>query len=438
MCLEAEGHQPVACGTIEEALDAVAREAFDLIFLDLRLGMHNGLDYIPQLLHENPWTRIIVITAYASVDTAVEAMKRGASHYQPKPFEAAQVRLVTRSVAERRQLERRVEALQSAIGEHDPEADLPTADPTMRAAIELAQQVAPSRANLVIRGEIGTGKGRLARAIHLWSKRSAEPFVVVSCRSDAEEALEAELFGPGNGKVEFCGGGTLVLDEVGQLPLRLQPLVLRLLKEQEYERPEETTRRRTDVRVIATASQDLERSIEAGNFRADLLLALNVVQIDVPPLRQRPADIPMLAERYLARFNRENHAAVTRFTPSAMDVLTRHRWPGNVRELRNVVERAVLLCRCGEISVEHLPNNLLNSPANISLGDLVPLSAVEEYHIRKVVASTRSLRQAAIILQIDSGTLVRRMKRYDAPPPAAPHASEHAPALLTSHDQPAS
>jgi len=195
MCLKAEGHHVVAHGTIDEALQAVEQEAFDLIFLDLRLGLHNGLDYIPTLLRQNPWTRIIVITAYASVDTAVEAMKRGASDYLPKPFEAAQVQLVTRNVASRRQLERRVEALQAAMGELDPEYDLPTVHPTMQAALELARQLAQSRANLIIRGEIGTGKNRLARAIHVWSHRAAEPFAVVSCRSDTGDALDAELFG---------------------------------------------------------------------------------------------------------------------------------------------------------------------------------------------------------------------------------------------------
>ena len=419
MCLQAEGHAVVDRGTIEDALEAAAVQAFDLIFLDLRLGMQNGLDFIPQLLRENPWTRIVVITAYASVNTAVEAMKRGASDYLPKPFEAAQVLHVTRKVAERRRLERKVEALQAALGESDPEADLPAADPAMLAVLELARRVAASQANLVIQGEVGTGKGRLAHAIHVWSGRAGEPFAAVSCRADAGDALEAELFGAAasarpTGKVEFCDGGTLLLDEVGELPMRLQPGLLRLLKDREFERQDDPTRRRADVRVVATTSGDLRHAVARGTFRADLLLALNVVQIDVPPLRQRPADVPLLAERYVAVFGRQNHRPVAGFKPEAAYLLTRHHWPGNVRELRNVVERAVLLCRSDFIGVEHLPANLVNSSPNLSIGDLVPLSAVEELHVRRVVASTRSLRQAASILGIDSGTVVRRMKRYGA------------------------
>ncbi len=410
MCLEAEGYSVATASTIDDALDAVSQQAFDLIFLDLRLGMQNGLDFMPQLLAQNPWTRIIVITAYASVETAVEAMKRGASDYIPKPFEAAQVLHVTRKVAERRQLERRVEALQAALGEEDAQADLAAAEPAMVAALDLARRVARSQANLLIGGETGTGKGRLAHAIHIWSDRAEQPFAVVTCRSDSGDALESELFH----KAEFCHGGTLVLEEINELPLRLQPRVLRLLKDQEFERSDEVTRRAINVRVIATTSTDLQHAVESGQFRADLLLALNVVQIDIPPLRNRPADIPLLAQRYVGNFGRKNHRNVAGFTTEAMHVLSQHRWPGNVRELRNLIERAVLICNGQEIGVEHLPPNLLNTASHISIGDLVPLSVVEELHIRRVVSVARSLRQAANILEIDSGTVVRRMKRYES------------------------
>jgi NtrC-family two-component system response regulator AlgB len=413
MCLELEGHQVAAVGTIDDALEEAARQAFDLIFLDLRLGLQNGLDFIPQLLSENPWTRIIVITAYASVETAVEAMKRGASDYLPKPFEAAQVIHVTQKVAERRQLERKVEALQAAMGAMDAEADLSAADPVMVASLELARRVAQSQANLIISGEIGSGKGKLAHGIHVWSDRSTQPFAAITCRTESVDALEAELFGV-VGKVEFCDGGTLVLEEVNELPMRLQPRVLRLLKDREFERQDETTRRKINLRIIATTSADLQLLVEKGLFRADLLLALNVVQIEIPPLRHRPLDIPILAERYLAFFSQRNHRAILGFTPEASHVLTQHRWPGNAREMRNLIERAVLLCRKEYVGVEHLPPNLLNHSSNVQIGDLVPLSVVEELHVRRVVNSARSLRQAAVILGIDAGTVVRRMKRYES------------------------
>jgi two-component system, NtrC family, response regulator AlgB len=412
MCLETAGHRVVSVSTIDDALEQAARQAFDLIFLDLRLGMQNGMDFIPQLLAENPWTRIIVITAYASVETAVEAMKRGASDYLPKPFEAAQVLHVTRTVAERRQLERKVEALAAAIGERDPEADLPAADPVMVASLDLARRVAQSQANLLIAGEIGTGRGRFAHAIHIWSDRAAGPFATVTCRADSGDALEAELFGP-TGKAEFCDTGTLVLDEINELPMRLQPRVLRLLKDREFERHDQTTRRQTNVRIIATTSVDLQQAVSKGLFRADLLLALNVVQIEIPPLRYRPLDLPLLAERYLAHFAKANHRSILGFTEETIYMMSKHRWPGNVRELRNLIERAVLLCRGDYIGVEHLPPNLLNTESNVQIGDLIPLATVEELHVRRVVATARSMRQAATILGIDAGTVVRRMKRYE-------------------------
>jgi NtrC-family two-component system response regulator AlgB len=172
MCLEAEGHRVVGCGNIQDALDEIGRQVFDLVFLDIRLGMDNGLDFLPRLRSENPWAKVIVITAFASIETAVEAMKRGATDYLPKPFEAAQVQLVTRKVAEHRQMQRRIETLQAALGAMDAEADLPTNSPLMQQAIEVARQVATSQAPILIRGEPGTGRGRLARAIHMWSGRA--------------------------------------------------------------------------------------------------------------------------------------------------------------------------------------------------------------------------------------------------------------------------
>jgi NtrC-family two-component system response regulator AlgB len=422
MCLEADGHTVVSHGNIHEAMEEVARRVFDLVFLDLRLGMDNGLDFLPRLRAESPWAKVIVITAYASIETAVEAMKRGATDYLPKPFEPAQVLLLTQKVAEQRQLERKVEALQSALGSMDAEADLPTNTPAMREAIDLARQVANSKAPVLIVGEAGTGKGRLARAVHAWSPRSAAPFATVSCQL-AVDALEAELFGlsPGHvpvgdgdysGRIAFCDGGSLLLDEIGQAPPRVQAKLLQLVRNKEYERLEEMLPRAVDVRVIATSSADLQESADAGHFRADLLLSLDVVQIRVPALRHRPDDIPMLAERYAAFFSRENHRSIVGLTTDAQYTLARYNWPGNVRELRNVIERAVLLCQAETIGVKDLPPNLLNSSPSYGIGDLVPLDTIDRMHIEQVVASTRSLRRAASILGIDSGTLCRRLKRY--------------------------
>jgi NtrC-family two-component system response regulator AlgB len=418
MCLEADGHTVAACGSLHETYDLIARRVFDLVLLDLRLGMDNGLDFLSTLRAQSPWAQVVVITAYASIETAVEAMKRGAADYLPKPFEPAQVQLVTRKVAQRRQLELKLESLAAAMGAMDAEADLPTESSAMRDAIEVARQVATSNAPVLIRGEVGTGKGRLARAIHAWSNRSQGPFAAVSCLLEAD-ALDAELFGvqatAGShggervGRVAFCEGGTLLLDEVGQTPAVLQTKLCRLLRDREYERAEAVHPRTANIRIIATTSADLKAAVEAGTFRADLLLSLDVVQVEVPPLRSRFGDIAMLAKRYLAQFNRENHRAVAGFTRDALYALEQYTWPGNVRELRNVIERAVLLARTEQIGIEHLPSNLLNASPAYAVGDLVPLEVIERDHVLRVVASTRSLRRAAAILGVDSSTVYRWM-----------------------------
>ena len=425
LCLQADGHEVSAVGNVQAALNEVGQRAFDLIFLDLRLGLDNGLDLIPRLVAENPWAKIVVITAYASVETAVEAMKRGATDYLPKPFTPAQVQLVTQQVAERRRLEQKLELLQSALPD-DPEADLPCASSAMRQSLELARRAAPTTAPLLICGELGTGKVRLARAIHAWSGRSPSAFASVCCRGISADALEVELFGLSShdapdasaaqrGKVAFCDGGTLVLDEVGDLPLPLQPKLLRFIQESEYERWNDITSRRANVRVIGTTSSDLQQAVQRGTFRADLLLAIDVVSITIPPLRGRPDDIVLLAERFLANFSKQKGHATLGFTPDAMDALLKHSYPFNTRELRNLIERAVLLCDGEQIGLEHLPPNLLNTEA-YHVGDLVSLEKISDLHIRRVLASTRSYEAAASVLGINSITLWRRRKRYGLPP----------------------
>ncbi len=423
MCLEADGHRVAAVANIEDALDEISRRVFDLVFLDIRLGMDNGLDFLPKLKSENPWAKVIVITAYASIETAVEAMKRGATDYLPKPFEPAQVQFVTKKMAELRQMERRIESLQVALGSLDAESDLPTDSPLMQQAIEMARQVAPTQAPILIRGEAGTGRGRLARAIHTWSPRAAGPFASVSCQLPAD-ALEAELFGLSAGvhhaiaekpgAAAFCDGGSLLLEEVGQVPARLQSKLHRLLHDKEYERMDESRARPVDVRIIATTGADLQSFVRDGRFRADLSLVLNVVEIFVPPLRNRTEDVRLLAERYLAFFAREHHRTVSGFSSDALHAMQKYAWPGNVRELRNVVERATLLCRGGQIGIEHLPPNLLNNHNGYAVGDLVDLETIERSHVLQVVGATRSLRRAASILGVDSSTLCRWMKRYGA------------------------
>ncbi len=423
MTLEAEGNRVVAVSNARDALSAAARHFFDAALVDLRLGTDSGLELIPRLSAACPWMKIAVITAYASIDTAVEAMRRGAFDYLPKPFTSDQVNLLMLKVAEVRNLEKKVEALQEALEKSSPEADFTSLSPAMQRVLELARRVAGSDATLLIRGESGTGKTVLARTIHTWGPRAARPFGVVSCPSLSPELLESELFGhvkgaftgavrDNPGRLAACNGGTLFLDEIGDLPLSLQAKLLRVIQEKEYEKVGGVETLKADVRMTAATSVDLAQAVKAGKFREDLFYRLNVVEIFMPALRERPEDILPLAERFLAFFAGQSHCRIRGFSNGAREALARYPWPGNIRELRNVVERAVLLCTNATIGEESIPMHPAGAPPEPRLGDHLPLETIEEMHIRQVLASTRSLEEAAKVLGMDPVTLWRRRKKY--------------------------
>jgi len=424
ICLETEGYRVVAVSNFEDALTAASDGSFGIAFVDLRLGAADGLDLIPALLATTPWMRIIVITAYASVETAVEAMKRGAADYLPKPFTPAQIKLAVHKALDVLALEQKVVTLKEDLGRSRPEADFASSSAAMTRAIALAHQAAPSDATLLLRGETGTGKSALAKAIHTWSLRASKPFSVLSCPSLSPELLESELFGhvkgaftgavrDNPGRIGACNGGTLFLDEIGDLPLSLQPKLLRFVQDKEYERVGDYVTRHADVRILAATYMNIEESVREGRFREDLYYRLNVIQIEIPPLRERPDDVAALAERLLLFFGRACHRSVSGFTDEAVQLLRNYNWPGNVRELRNVVERAVILCREKRIGVEDLPENLRTShDRSLRIGDPVSLEQIEEAHIRTVIAGTRSLQEAAGLLGIDQATLWRRRKQY--------------------------
>ncbi len=424
VALETSGHRVAEARDGAQALELLGQRRFEVALLDLRLGREQGLDLLPELLRRSRGLSVVVITAYATIETAVEAMRRGAADYLPKPFRPDQLRVTLERVSQMRRLQSRVDALEDQIRAVVPEADLQTQEPAMQQALEVAFRAAPTEATILLRGESGTGKGVLAWLVHTRSPRQTGPFVTVHCPSLSAELLESELFGhvkgaftgavlDTEGKVAKAEGGTLFLDEIGDLPLPLQPKLLRLLQEKRYERVGDTQTRACDVRILAATNRHLEAEMAAGRFREDLFYRLNVIELTLPPLRQRRRDILPLAEHLLRFFARQNSRPISQFTEQAQEALLRHVWPGNLRELRNAVERSVILASGPQVGLADLPVPLATAaPPDIGLGARVTLKQLQLEHIRRVLATTATLEEAAEVLGINPSTLYRKRERY--------------------------
>ncbi|HTO71506.1 MAG TPA: sigma-54 dependent transcriptional regulator [Myxococcota bacterium] len=425
LCLEGVGCEVKAVSSADAALAAVQREAFDAAFVDLRLADDSGLDLIPKLLAQRGDMALVVITAYATVETAVLAMRRGAYDYLQKPFTPAQIRHEVERIAQWRALRARVAELEAELGDQAPGLEFESDSAAMRVLFDTARRVAESDVPALLRGESGTGKSAMARALHRLGPRRAGPFVTVSCPTLTEELLASELFGHARGaytgavqdqagRVEAAQGGTLFLDEIGELPPALQAKLLRFLQDHEFERVGETRTRTADVRVIAATNRDLEEDVRAGRFREDLLYRLNVVELVVPPLRERPEDVLPLARSFLAYFSRTAKRAPLELSPETEDVLLRYSWPGNVRELRNAMERIAILWPAQRVEPAALPDRTAPlTPARPRVGGDFTLEAVEREHIEQVVARSRTQEEAARVLGVDPSTLWRRRKRAE-------------------------
>jgi len=425
--LAGEGHDVREAGDAATALEFVEEDRVDAAFLDLELNSDSSLELLPRLLERNPELDVIALATDPSIDLAVEAVKLGAVEFLTKPATPDQLRQVIKHVQHTRRLAGRVQSLQNRLSSEMPEVDLTTEEPALATVYEQALKAADSAATLLLLGESGTGKSVLARAIHERSPYSEQEIVTVSCPSLSRELLESELFGHVKGsftgalkdtwgKVAQADGGTLFLDEIGELPSEIQPKLLRLLQEQEYERLGEHKVRKANVRVIAATNRNLAAAVKAGRFREDLFYRLNVITLELPPLRQRQHDLPRLAEQYLRFFNWQCGAAKKGFSEAARQALANSPWKGNLRELRNAVERAVVLSDGEWIEPRDLPAAVTDAAAREERAQLVPggnvtLEDLEREHIRRVIDRARTLDEAAAILGINPATLYRKRKR---------------------------
>jgi NtrC-family two-component system response regulator AlgB len=425
--LEDMGHEVVAVSNGAGALKQLENTRFDVAFLDLKLEDEDGLDLVPALLKSAEQLDIVVFTAFASFETAVEAMRRGAVDYLPKPFRPEQVRQALTRIARTQKLQGRVAELESRVSNAVPEARLTTTEPVMQKLLDVAFTAAAAPATILVLGESGTGKSVLARAIHERSPQRERAFVTVNCPSLSRELLESELFGHKKGaftgavgetwgKVTRAEGGTLFLDEIGELPPEIQPKLLRLLQEKEYERVGEAMSRRANVRVVAATNRKLEDAVREGRFREDLFYRINVIALQMPPLRERRGDLLGIARDYLQFCAAQCNKRVKGFSSAAEQVILQYAWPGNLRELRNVVERAVILAEGEVIEPPDFPEKLSAAAPAVQtggtrLGGNFSLEELENEHIRQVLRTAPSLETAAQILGIDNATLYRKRKK---------------------------
>src|SRR6516162_5547816 len=436
LCLEAGNARVFGVGSSAGALDALDRSRFDVVFLDLWLHSESGLAFLPEILRRQPGVGVIVVTAFATFESAVEAMKLGAVDYLPKPFTPEQVRTAARRVVTANVLKRQLSELQDRLDETVGESTFETRSPAFAAFLQNASRAAASDAVLLLRGESGTGKTVFARWIRKQSRRADGPFVTVHCPMLSNELMSSTLFGHKKGaftgavadsvgKVEEAAGGTLFLDEVADLSPDAQARLLRFLHDRTYDRLGEAKERKADVRLIAATNRALEEEVKSGRFREDLSFRLNVITLTLPSLRDRREDLMPLARHYLRFFERRQGRNNLSFSPECEQVLASFSWPGNLRQLSNAVERAVILSpgnviELGDFGLSgdavaaaiEFPPAVSGARTRINLGDDVSLEEMEREHIAQVVARAPSFEAAARILGIDVTTLQRKRKRY--------------------------
>jgi two-component system response regulator HydG len=427
--LSAEGYEVQQANDGQAAIVAVEERFYDLVIMDIRMSRVGGIEALKRIKEISPEIPVIIMTAYASVSTAVEALKSGAYDYLTKPIDIEELKILVDKVLRHHQLEQENLYLKERLKDRFNFANIIGSSAAMRKLFETVALVAPTEATVLVNGESGTGKELIANAIHQNSPRREMPFIKVNCAALPETLLESELFGhekgaftgaviSKQGRFHLAHTGSILLDEIGEMALTTQAKILRVLQEREFEPLGGSKTVKVDTRVIAATNKILEEEIREGRFREDLYYRLNVVTLRVPPLRERREDVPLLANFFLKRYTEKNQRLIKGFTPRAMDLLMRHGWPGNVRELENVVERAVIMTRGEMITSEEFPDALkeLDKEAKEPEIDLIPgksLKEVEREMILRTLEETGGNRtHAARILGISRRTLQLKLKEY--------------------------
>jgi len=428
LVLAAEGFEVVTAPDGSVALGRLEASTFDVVLCDVRMPGMDGIELLPQLVRRLPGTPVIMMSAYGTDELAALTINQGAYDYLTKPFRPAEVLLTIRKARERERLRRANQVLRREVQRATGERPIVATSEAMIELLELMERAAGFKSTVLITGESGTGKEVLARAIHAQSPRRNDPFVAVNCGAIPETLLESELFGHAKGA--FTGadrarrglfveadGGTLFLDEIGEMPTALQVKLLRVLQEEEVRPLGEAKPRTVDVRIIAATARQLDAEVAAGRFREDLFYRLNVVPLEVPPLRERPRDVPLLADHFIAQFRTVLGKPVRAISDEALERLVAYRWPGNVRELENVIERAVILCEGDTLTLRELPQNVVQADAGEGAAPDLSLKrarrAAEVDAIRRALRATDGNRtHAARLLQISHRALLYKLKEY--------------------------
>jgi len=419
--LERDGHAVQTARSGEEALKKCRENRFDILLLDIKMEGMSGLEVLRRVKESDADVAVVMITAYGSIATAIEAMKNGAFDYMLKPFDPNELGVLIEKIVRHQQQARENLYLKEQFKERTRFENMIGQSEPMQKVFDLICDVAPADTTVLISGETGTGKGLAAKAIHSHSRRCHGPYVVVNCGAIPEHLMETELFGhmrgaftdakeTKKGRLELAHGGTLFLDEIGEIGMRMQIDLLRVLEDRVFYRVGGTQPMEADFRVVAATNRSLEQAIRDGHFREDLFYRLNVVGLTLPPLRQRKQDIPLLADHFLHRYVQETHRPVDRISREALDEMMAYDWPGNVRELENAIERAVVVGKARQILPEDLP---IVCRATGAAARATTLEEVEKAHIRQILSDHQwNVARSARVLGIDRSTLYSKIKRY--------------------------